>query len=331
MSSSGVDVKLDVLNDDWITDPSVLLFRRDEMEGRLDLSKVIMMKDPTLEALIDGKYDSPFDIKTFWRFCERRFCEEQLNFVLTVRKFRELQPAGELYAKTVRRIADCYLRVGAESEVNVSSRLREKVLASVDKAAEGPPDWMIFSRPEAEVFRMLRNDVFVDFQNEVRTFAHVQEARTQALWCAPSILRGMSLRSFFSFPNPVDAVHARLLHLIASILLIGGIVENQFSSGFGSWCYVVVLYGFVARTLCGARLDPTYMFVLFVVDPIIHKFNIAEPRYLKNKARRFAEANGVLFNAVILVAAMTGLLWLAWTLAGVFSLGGLLHGYKDSW
>lgn len=75
--------------------------------------------------------------------------------------------------------------------------------------------------------------------------------QTARFWKDPTL----TLRRFFTFPNPINEVEARLHSMCVSCLVVIGIVIDwQFGSPVLFWW---ILYGFMARvssgTLCSAQ------------------------------------------------------------------------------
>jgi hypothetical protein len=104
-----------------------------------------------------------------------------------------------------------------------------------------------------------------------------------------------SAKAFFSFPNPVNEVSARLVAagvVVMSVLTIGLNLH---------WATIVIAYGFVARVLTGPKLSPLGQFVTRVVTP---RLGLAE-RPVAGPPKRFAQGIGVVFSVTALV--LTGL------------------------
>ncbi|MEO6398404.1 MAG: DUF4395 domain-containing protein [Tepidiformaceae bacterium] len=100
------------------------------------------------------------------------------------------------------------------------------------------------------------------------------------------------MRSFFTFPDPVNEVAARLV--------AGGVVAMTalfLASGF-SPLLLVIAYGFVARVLAGARISPLGLLVTRVVEP---RVGIA-PRLTPGPPKRFAQGIGASLSLVAAVS-----------------------------
>ena len=75
------------------------------------------------------------------------------------------------------------------------------------------------------------------------------------------------VRSFFSFPNPVNEVSARL---VAGGVVVMGALTIAFDL---KWATIVIAYGFVARVLTGPTMSPLGQLVTRVITP---RLGIAE-------------------------------------------------------
>ncbi|MGH9136980.1 MAG: DUF4395 domain-containing protein [Acidimicrobiales bacterium] len=121
--------------------------------------------------------------------------------------------------------------------------------------------------------------------------------------------RPSSLRTLFSFPNPVNEVSSRLV--------AGGVVAMSVVAIALDvrWLTIVLAYGFVARVLAGPKLSPLALFVTRVVTPRLP----VEPRPVAGPPKRFAQGIGAAFT-VTAVALTYG--FGQWTAAQV-ALGAL--------
>jgi hypothetical protein len=127
---------------------------------------------------------------------------------------------------------------------------------------------------------------------------------------------------FFSFPDPVNEVSARL---VAAGVLVMGIVALVFDEHV-TWLLAILAYGFIARVLTGPTMSPLGQLVTRVVTP---RLGIAE-KLVPGPPKRFAQGMGVGFSVSALVLTLAGydlaarvvlgLLVVAATLESVFAL-----------
>jgi hypothetical protein len=103
------------------------------------------------------------------------------------------------------------------------------------------------------------------------------------------------LEDFFSFPDPVNEVSARL---VAAGVLVMSALTIAFDL---KWAVFVIAYGFVARALTGPTMSPLGQFVTRVLTPRLP----FAARPVPGPPKRFAQAIGVVVTgtAAILTAA----------------------------
>lgn len=104
------------------------------------------------------------------------------------------------------------------------------------------------------------------------------------------------LAQFFSFPDPVNEVSARLV--------AGGVVLMATSAVVFDlrWLTALLAYGFVARVLTGPTLSPLGQLVTRVITP---RLPVAA-RPVPGPPKRFAQAVGVVFSVSALVLTVLG-------------------------
>jgi hypothetical protein len=101
----------------------------------------------------------------------------------------------------------------------------------------------------------------------------------------------MSVRSIFSFPNPVNEVSARLVAGGVVILCVLTLVLDQ------PWLLLVIAYGFVARVLTGPTLSPLGQFVTRVLTPALP----FEAKWVAGPPKRFAQGIGATLSVAAVV------------------------------
>ncbi len=128
------------------------------------------------------------------------------------------------------------------------------------------------------------------------------------------------VQAFFSFPNPVNEVSARL---VAAGVVVMVVLTLAFDL---RWATIVIAYGFVARVLTGPTMSPLGQLVTRVITP---RLGVPE-RPVAGPPKRFAQGMGVAFSltAMILTAlgywtgaeVMLGLLGVAAFLESAFAI-----------
>ncbi|HYA69243.1 MAG TPA: DUF4395 domain-containing protein, partial [Acidimicrobiales bacterium] len=102
-----------------------------------------------------------------------------------------------------------------------------------------------------------------------------------------------SLRSVFSFPNPVNEKAARVVAGGVVAMAVAAIVLGALGAG---WPLVVIAAGFWARVLTGPTLSPLGQFAVRVAAP-----RLGEPRPVAGPPKRFAQAMGVAFSSTAVI------------------------------
>lgn len=98
------------------------------------------------------------------------------------------------------------------------------------------------------------------------------------------------MKSFFSFPNPVNDKAART---VAGVVLVGVIVT--LITGW-YWLLVPIAYGFWARVLTGPKLSPLAWVAMNVVGP-----RLGPKVYVAGPPKRFAQGMGTVMSSAALL------------------------------
>ena len=98
----------------------------------------------------------------------------------------------------------------------------------------------------------------------------------------------MSMKSIFSFPNPVNEVAARSVAGIVSALALATIFTGE------PWLLLFLVYGFVARALTGPPLSPIGLIATHLVVPVL---GIPE-KPVPGPPKRFAQFVGLIVSIV---------------------------------
>jgi hypothetical protein len=101
-------------------------------------------------------------------------------------------------------------------------------------------------------------------------------------------------RSFFSFPNPVNEVSARLV--------AGGVVVLSLTTIIFDipWLTAVIAYGFLARVLSGPTLSPLGQLVTRVITPRLP----VRAKLVPGPPKRFAQGMGAVMSSAAAVLAL---------------------------
>ena len=101
---------------------------------------------------------------------------------------------------------------------------------------------------------------------------------------------------FFSFPDPVNEVSARLVAGGVVVMVVATIALDL------RWLVPLIAYGFIARVLTGPTMSPLGQLVTRVVTP---RLDVA-PRLVPGPPKRFAQGIGVAFSVTATVLVFAG-------------------------
>jgi Domain of unknown function (DUF4395) len=143
----------------------------------------------------------------------------------------------------------------------------------------------------------------------------------------------MALRSWLTFPNPVNETSARLVAAGAVAQSAAFLVVREW------WVLIPLVYGFLARVAAGPRFSPLGRIVTEVITPRLR----VEHRMVPGPPKRFAQGVGLAFSGGALIAELAGVgslavvliagLAVAATLEAVFALclGCIAFGRLMAW
>lgn len=124
------------------------------------------------------------------------------------------------------------------------------------------------------------------------------------------------MKSFFSFPNPVNDAAARTVAIGVVIMSV-----VAFATG-AAWLLIPLTYGFVARVAAGPKISPLGWFAVHVSGPRLTAWQKSVP----GPPKRFAQTMGLAFSSATLITWLTaGWLdarWILIPLIGAASLEG---------
>lgn len=105
------------------------------------------------------------------------------------------------------------------------------------------------------------------------------------------------MRRFFTFPNPVDEISARLVAGGVVVMASALLITRQW------WILLPLSFGFVARVSSGPRWSPLGLLVTRVVRPRLS----LTPRMVAGPPKRFAQGIGAVFSLTASLLVLTGL------------------------
>lgn len=279
---------------------------------------VVLGEAPTLiEVLKKGpKAMKPFDLESLMRYSEKGLWSESLNFWLEVEEFKELEKAGMegtvRYKEASRLIIKKYIGNDSDDPVNISAATMEHTINAVKVACDaiaagtGKGDWNVFGTAQSDIFLVMERDNYARYVNYVTVNRQLNLSKIEAQWWLQIGTGTLTWDKFWSFPSPINECEARIhafctVALLAAALILYETVDNS----YGAFWFIT--YGFLARVLCGPRLDPQAMIVLFVIRPIVvDTLGLLEDKFTASSPKRFAQVCGLFFGIGCSIAATLG-------------------------
>lgn len=120
-----------------------------------------------------------------------------------------------------------------------------------------------------------------------------------------TIVVGMSVQRFFSFPNPVNETSARVVAFGAVLQAVVFLVVRE------GWVLVPLTFGFAARVLTGPTMSPLGQFSVRVATPLLESRVGVESRRVPGPPKRFAQLIGLVFTSGAALGWLVGATWIA--------------------
>ncbi len=106
------------------------------------------------------------------------------------------------------------------------------------------------------------------------------------------------MKDFFSFPEVVNEISARLVAFgVLSMALLSLVLINT-NNTYTPILLLILLYGFLARTSSGPKISPLALLVTRIIVP---KLNLGD-KPVPGPPKRFAQSIGLVFSLLILVS-----------------------------
>eukprot|EP00903_Cladosiphon_okamuranus_P020809 g19114.t1 len=277
---------------------------------------IIGQSAPSLEDVLSGNSSEqqPFDLASFMVFAERRLFSEAVAF-LTEAKALRAEKNRHLFQRRLRRIISEFVSEEGCRQVNLSDEVRQttekhaaSVLERLTKSPFAEPDRSSLDLAYYSVLELVRDDQYPKYMDYILVQRRLRFSRMEAQWWKNDSL---TVQEFFRFPSPVDAIESRLHAALTVLISIPATLLSAFL-GF-PWLWLYLNYGFLARCLCGPRVDPQAFLVLFVLRPLVtEKLGPLRNEYVPGAPMRFAQLASFLVSSGCTAAAFLG--YLSWML-----------------
>ncbi|CAN0288345.1 unnamed protein product [Ectocarpus sp. 6 AP-2014] len=287
---------------------------------------------PCLEDVISGAATKqPFNLASFMIFAERNLFSEAVMFLTEVNALRR-ETDLLLFKTKLRHIIREFVSEDAPRQVNLRDEIRQKteksaakVLNRLAKKPNEEPDRTSLDRAYSSVMKLVRDDQYRKYMDFIVVQRKLGLSRLETKWWAN---KKEAIREFFTFPSQVDAMEGRL-HAFLTVVLTVSAISLSMLLGL-PWLWLYLTYGFVARFLCGRRLDLQSLFVQSFLRPLVgEKVSSPKDKFLPGSSMRFAELGGLTLAASCTVAAFIGQLGIMLGVASVLVVFSGLRAFRD--
>jgi hypothetical protein len=226
-------------------------------------------------------------------FCKSQYNEENVDSWLALYHWR-LEFANRTEAENEQLgadILDNYIGEKASiAQINISASHAKAVLVARKEMTIGKNS-AVFDEARVQIEEIIHKDLFPRFIKDAKIKIDNARSKSLALWCFHiKDIKGVG--DFFHFPSMVNEAESRIHQYLASTLMIAFLAVGYFSPNYW-WCYIYVCYGYFVRVICGPQLCPSAWFVLFVLHPIVSKYNLLENNLVSATPKRFAQMLGL--------------------------------------
>ena len=274
------------------------LCRRDTtllLEGA-NLDKVLQNDNPK----------HPLSVEALLKFATSIYADENVRFLMDYEHLRSLRNKSSMKI-LVKRYGN---------HLNLPNEVQAQFLS-------GEPHGIQLAY--FHIYELVKTDILPKFLKTLRVRKKLDESRESALWWK----KKQTLRTFFSFPDSVLTIDARLHALLCSIFICSGIlVYLSFNQEYGIFFWL--FYGYATRYICGPKLDPQSYIVIFILRPFVIRTKILDIVFVNSFLQRITQAVGAAVTFLILVFCYSDMTieFCAFSgMIGLFSSINALFGY----
>lgn len=240
--------------------------------------------------VLENKLASPLSLCDFQAYCVDNHTEENLRFWLVATAWtRGLQSSSDENI-TAKTIINEWIGEQAVNPINISSVVENSIL-KLAALNEFPPH--IFEEACQQIFSIICRDIFPRFACKVNSAVDLAQARSAALWFL-HLDEIKSLTDFFQFPQLVNEAFWKLMLVLIAVEMTIFLIVGWYSS---YWQIIIFsLYSYFVRLISGPRLDPNCWIVLFIIYPVVNKYQLLENKLVASNPKRFTLLIGLLFS-----------------------------------
>ena len=113
-------------------------------------------------------YESAFNNKfvsdSFLKFLKSEHNPEPWQFLLAVQKFKEMKNSKEKFQK-INEIIEMYLKNDSDKQINISAKVKNKVMKNFKQNSENSEDWMLKNSVEKffdPIVKIVKDELYHD-------------------------------------------------------------------------------------------------------------------------------------------------------------------------
>eukprot|EP00835_Amoeboradix_gromovi_P005168 NODE_461_length_8173_cov_0.353604.p2 type:complete len:328 gc:universal NODE_461_length_8173_cov_0.353604:3950-2967(-) len=256
-----------------------------------------LLEIATLEQVLDNDdINHPLSANALLKFSHSIFANENVEFLIDARQVMAANSTSS-YRILVKRYGFC---------LNLPNEIQDRFL-------KGDPVGIKLAT--THIFELVKTDIFPRFVKTIQIRKQLDYSRDSALWWK----RPQSFYSFFSYPSSILTIDARCHSFICTVLIIAGaLVFLSFNTDFGILFYL--LYGYLARLICGPKLDPQSYFVIFIMRPVIVEYNFMDVLFENGMLHRVTQGLSAVLTIIALLLGFNDILIGFCTCTGVLGL-----------
>jgi hypothetical protein len=267
-----------------------LNFKMATPQAIMALVGTIKLRDVLLDTV-----QAPCDLKTFTEFARQEHSEEHITFWIRTNQLYtqySLSKGQQYTEQECLSLVRDYFQEDTKANLNGYTRIN---LCHTAPTGASPSNQMRVPWPQEQrekffgylkealdsTYLLIENNTWQRFLHKKSISARLHFSRELALWCYSYADKP----AFCTYPSPMNMVECRILAFVEALLMMGALILDLMGVANGALgIYAFLTYGCVARSLCGPRLCPLSLLVLFGIQPL---FECCENEFVPGPPHRF--------------------------------------------
>lgn len=267
------------------------------------MEKVVFINDneiPTFLEILNNKKLYPFDLNSFIIFSKNIYSEENILLWIEIQNFKNIKNNDyhEKYMKLIY-IYNVYIKDNSIMEVNLTNSGSIICKKHIKRIINNLSiiDKNMFYDIEIEILSIINNNLYFKFINNIISKERILLSKNEALWWKN---KENTLSTFFRFPDPINEAESRLHNICSFLLCIICIILDKIL--YFPYLYILLIYGFFIRILCGPKLDPQAFLVLFILRPIFSdKLKLIKTKFVPSPPKLFSQFIGLCLCTICII------------------------------